>query len=184
LKKKLILVGVSTGGPSQIKKILSQIKSLSSTIIIVQHMKEEVLPFFIKDLKNSINSNILSTPTQISFNNPSIIICSHSSKVEKKGSNFEILTDNSEQRYTPDIDKLFNSFVKYSNEFDIEVLIMTGIGSDGVEGAKNLKNQGAVVIAQDEKSSPVFGMPRVAIESGIVDEVKSIDEIIEYFKGL
>ena len=61
---------------------------------------------------------------------------------------------------------------------------MTGIGRDGVDGAKNLKTKGAFIFAQDEKSSPVFGMPKAAIESGIVSEIKTLQEIKECFRGL
>ena len=83
-----------------------------------------------------------------------------------------------------DINKLFSSFAPFVHDFDISVLIMTGIGADGVDGAKELKAKGAKIYAQDEKSSPVYGMPRVAIESGIVDKVKSLDEIKECFRRL
>jgi len=185
LRKKILLVGASTGGPSQIKEILSHIESLSCTIIIVQHMREAVLPFFIKDLNDSLKKiKLQTTPLTLTLNKPSVIICSESSIIKKSSMHFEIITDKVNQRYTPDIDKLFNSFTKYTNNFEIEVLIMTGIGDDGVAGAINLKSCGAKIYAQDKKSSPVYGMPRVAYESGIVDCVKSLDEIKEYFKRL
>ena len=184
MKHKILLLGASTGGPSLIKDILSSITSLSSTIIIVQHMKEEVLPFFIKDLSESTNLTVKATPLITSFTNPSIIVCSESSVLKMNNSLFEIVTDKIDQNYTPDINKLLNSFVPFSNEFDISVLIMTGIGRDGVDGAKNLKLKGAKIFAQDEKSSPVFGMPKAIFESGIVDEVKTLDEIKEYVRSL
>jgi len=184
LKHKLLLVGASTGGPSQIKEILSSITSLSCTIIIAQHMREEVLPFFIKDLQESLHIKALSTPLLINLEEPSVIICAETSVLQKVASGYEIVHDSSHQHYTPDINILFNSFANFSSDLDVDVLIMTGIGSDGVDGAKSLKAHGAKVFAQDEKSSPVFGMPRVAIESGIVDDVKSLDDIKEYFKGL
>jgi len=184
LKKDLLLVGASTGGPSQIKELLSSITSLSCSVIIVQHMREEVLPFFIKDLQDSISLKVQTTPLTTNFCEPSIIVCRESSVITKEGSLYKIVSHKDGQNYTPDIDILLNSFVKYSDDFNINVLIMTGIGSDGVEGAKNLKLKGAKVFAQDEKSSPVYGMPKAALESGIVDKVKSFDEIKECFKGL
>ncbi len=183
MKKKLILIGASTGGPSQIKKILSNITSLSSIVVIVQHMKEEVLPFFIKDLQNSVNAKVLATPLKTSLNEPCIIVCSQSCVLVKKGYGYEIQTDTTQQKYTPDINKLFNSFASLGNDFDIKVLIMTGIGADGVDGAKQLKQNGAYIISQDEKSCAVYGMPRVAKESGIVDEVKTLIQITTWFKG-
>lgn len=184
MRKKILLVGASTGGPSQIKELLSHIESLSCTLVIAQHMREEVLPFFIKDIKESLKIKVHSTPLLVSFNEPSVIICSGSSVLQKRASSFEIVHDTNEQQYTPDINKLFNSFHNFANEFDLQVLIMTGIGRDGVDGAKNLKERGAKVFAQDEKSSPVYGMPKAAYESGIVDKIKTFDEIKECFRSL
>lgn len=184
MKHKVLLVGASTGGPSQIKELLSCITSLSCTIIVAQHMREEVLPFFIKDLKESLSIKVEETPLKINFEEPSVIVCAGTSVLKKVALGYEIVHDAHQQHYTPDINKLLNSFVDFSKYFDLSVFIMTGIGSDGVDGAKNLKAYGAKIFAQDEKSSPVFGMPRVAIESGIVDDVKSLDSIKECFKGL
>lgn len=184
MRKKILLVGASTGGPTLIKEMLSQITSLSCTVLIVQHMREEVLPFFIKDLKESLHVRVETTPLSTTLNEPSIIICSESSVIKKEYGTYKIITDKTEQKYTPDINKLFNSFTALSSDFEINVLIMTGIGSDGVEGAKNLKSKGAKIFAQDEKSCPVYGMPRVAVESGIVDEIKTLDEIKICFKAL
>ncbi|MEA3522914.1 MAG: CheB methylesterase domain-containing protein [Campylobacterota bacterium] len=184
MKKKILLVGASTGGPSQIKEMLAQISSLSCTVIIVQHMREEVLPFFIKDLQESLHVKVQTTPLCTNFNEPSIIVCAQSSVIRKNSRNYEIISDTKEQKYTPDINKFFNSFALLSADFDLHVLIMTGIGSDGVQGAQNLKMEGAKIIAQDEKSCPVYGMPRVAVESGIVDEIKTLDEIKACFRSL
>ena len=184
MKKKFLLVGASTGGPSQIKDLLASVNSLTCTVIIVQHMREEVLPFFIKDLKDTLKIKVQTTPLQTTFDEPSVIVCSESSVLSKSFGVFNITADKKNQNYTPDINKLFNSFVNYAGEFDIHVLIMTGIGSDGVDGAENLKSKGAKVFAQDEKSSPVYGMPKAALERGIVDEVKTLSEIKECFRGL
>ena len=184
MRKKILLIGASTGGPSQIKELLQTIQSLSSTIIIMQHMREEILPFFIKDLKESLSINVQSTPLFTDFSKPSIIICKESSVIHKKGAMYEISAESQGQCYTPDINKFLNTFVPYVNDFDTNVLIMTGIGDDGVSGAQKLKEKGAKVFAQDESSSPVYGMPKAAFERGIVDKVKSFDEIKEYFRGL
>jgi two-component system chemotaxis response regulator CheB len=184
MKKRVILLGASTGGPSQIKEMLKAIKNLNCTIVVVQHMQEEILPFFIKDLKDSLSHKVLISPSDYLFCEPCIVVCSHTSVLKKSFSSFSIVTDKASQVYTPDINKLFKSFVPYALEFDMKVIIMTGIGDDGVAGAKELKKLGAKIIAEDEKSCPVYGMPRVAIESGIVDEVKTHQELIECFKDI
>ncbi len=184
MKQKILLVGASTGGPSQIKELLSSIKSLSSTIIIAQHMREEILNFFIKDIKETSAFKVQSTPLTTTFDTPSIIICANSCKVEKNSYGYKFSKDTSNQMFTPDINKLFSSFVDFTDELNISALIMTGIGRDGVDGAVKLKTKGVKIYAQDELSSPVFGMPKAAIESGIVDDVKSLNELKNYFKEL
>jgi len=184
LKHKVLLVGASTGGPSQIKELLSYIKNLSITIVIAQHMEEEILPYFTKDLQESLSMKILTTPLNINFSVPSVIICSQSSIIIKENSTYKIVSDKIAQEYTPDINKLFNSFIPYAHKFNLEVIIMTGIGRDGIDGAKNLKNKGAKIFAQDKASSPVYGMPKAAFESGIVDSVKSLNELKTYFENL
>ena len=143
-------------------------------------MREEVLPSFIKELKGSINLPIISTPTPLNFYEPSIVICASSVVLTKKGMSYFLQKESKNQNFTPDIDKLLHSFSPYAESFDIEVLIMTGMGSDGVEGAKLLKGQGAKVFAQDEKSSPLYGMPRVAKESGVAETIYSFEEIKSY----
>ena len=142
-----------------------------------------MLPFFIKDLKDTLKIDVQTTPLKTSFSSPSVIICAESSILNKNYNMYEINTDKENQHYTPDINKLFTSFAQYSDEFDISILIMTGIGSDGVEGAIKLKEKGATIYAQDEESSPVFGMPKAAIESGIVDCIKSFSDIKELIRG-
>jgi two-component system chemotaxis response regulator CheB len=76
----------------------------------------------------------------------------------------------------PAVDILFKSVAKYVGANAVGV-ILTGMGADGAEGLKRMKDQGARTIAQDEKSSVVFGMPREAIEMGGAEEVLALDKI-------
>ena len=184
MRKKILLIGASTGGPSLIKELLCSIDSLNSTIIVVQHMREEVLPFYIKDLQESLKISLYTTPLRTSFTEPSVIVCKESSVLQSVGNSYEIVADKHEQKYTPDINKLLSSFAPYTDRLEISVLIMTGIGDDGVLGAQVLKQKGAKIYAQDEESSPVYGMPKAVLESGIVDKVKSFDAIKAYIRGL
>ena len=183
MKKKIVLVGASTGGPTLIKKILTSIDRLSHTIIIAQHMREEVLPLFIKELDEASHIDVFSTPHTLDLSKPAVYICSESSVLEKLNNELYFKKDSTNQKFTPDIDKLFLSFVPFIKELDIKVIIMTGMGRDGVDGAKILKDIGATIVAQDEMSSPLYGMPRAAVEEGIVDEIKSFDEIQKLLQG-
>jgi len=180
VKPKVVFIGASTGGPALIKELLLSLSSLSYTIIIAQHMKEEVLPSFIKELQCTIKFPVFSTPSSLNFFTPSIIICASSVSLVKKSMHYSLKIERTNQNFTPDIDKLLLSFTPYAESFDLEIIIMTGMGSDGVNGAKALKTLGAKVIAQDEKSSPLYGMPRVAKESGVAETIYSFDEIKLY----
>lgn len=184
MKHKLVIIGASTGGPSLIKELLQSLKNLSFTLIIAQHMKEEVLPFFIEELQaSSPHLNILSTPCSLDFCQPSVIICAHSCVFTQTLNSLTLQTDTTHQNFTPDINKLLLSFKPFATSFDTTVIIMTGMGSDGVLGAKELKSCGAQVFAQDKQSSPLYGMPKAAYESGIVDAVLSFTEIKKHLRG-
>ena len=84
--------------------------------------------------------------------------------------------------YNPDIDTIFNSFVSVSDDYEILTVILTGIGSDGVEACKNLSNHGATCITESQSSAIVDGMPSRA--RALVPNVKiyDINEIINKIK--
>ncbi|HZK46571.1 MAG TPA: CheB methylesterase domain-containing protein, partial [Atopostipes sp.] len=77
----------------------------------------------------------------------------------------------------PAIDPMFKSAIETYGE-NILAVILTGMGKDGAEGCVAVKNAGGYVIAQDEESCVVYGMPKAAVETGAVDEVLSIYDII------
>ena len=79
-------------------------------------------------------------------------------------------------RHRPSVDVLFRSAARYAGKNAVGV-IMTGMGDDGANGMVELKNAGAYTIAQDEKSSVVFGMPKEAIEKNCIDKVLSLSVI-------
>ena len=85
----------------------------------------------------------------------------------------------------PSIDVMMNSVVRYFGSRTIGVLL-TGMGQDGVEGMRSIKKENGVTLAEDESSCVVFGMPRVAIEEGVVDKVAPLShmglEILKYIK--
>jgi len=74
------------------------------------------------------------------------------------------------------VDVLFESLAEVYNGSALG-LILTGMGRDGEEGARKIKQRGGAIMAQDAQSSVVFGMPRAVIESGLADEVLNLSEI-------
>jgi two-component system chemotaxis response regulator CheB len=82
-------------------------------------------------------------------------------------------------RHRPSVDVLFRSAARYAGKNAVGV-IMTGMGDDGARGMLEMKEAGARTIAQDERSSVVFGMPKEAIKMGGVDLVRPLDAIADY----
>lgn len=78
--------------------------------------------------------------------------------------------------YLPNIDVTMESVAAYAGSLGIAV-VLTGMGSDGARGARRIKEAGGLVIAQDEATSVIFGMPAEAIKAGVVDQVLGIDDI-------
>jgi two-component system chemotaxis response regulator CheB len=78
--------------------------------------------------------------------------------------------------YLPNIDVTMESVAAFAGALSIGV-VLTGMGSDGARGSKAIKNAGGLVIAQDEASSVIFGMPAEAIKTGAVEQVLNIDDI-------
>ena len=93
----------------------------------------------------------------------------------------EVNDDPPVNRHKPSVDVLFSS-VSDTVAADAMGVILTGMGNDGASGLLEMKESGAITVAQDEKSSIVFGMPREAIKIGAAESIMNIEEIIGFMK--
>jgi len=182
VREKVLLIGLSTGGPAHINYLLSHIKKLNTHIVIAQHMRTEVIDFFLNDLQSGFDFEFTSTPTVLSASKREIVICGKSAVISNvSSSQIEIENSKITGRYTPDIDQLFLSAVSLCENFSVYASLMTGIGDDGVKGLLELKKSGAITMAESKDSAPVFGMPRCAIEHNAVTHIFSLDDMISFF---
>jgi len=182
LKEKIALIGLSTGGPSHITKILSSIKRLNAHIIIAQHLKAELINLFAKDLNSSYPFDVSTTPTFLNNEDKKVVICGQNASFSEAGRDFiKIESISTQFRFVPDIDTLFASATLLCKFYDVYAAILTGIGDDGLKGIRALKKHGVTVIAESKESAPVYGMPRHIIENNLADRVLDIDSIIEFF---
>ncbi|MGC8936754.1 MAG: chemotaxis-specific protein-glutamate methyltransferase CheB [Candidatus Methanomethylicaceae archaeon] len=178
LAKKVILVAASTGGPSMIKSILSDLpRRLGASILIVQHMP----PIFTKAFAASLSSTSFLQVKEAEYGE---LIYENRVYVAPGDFHMEVMTGarillhkgEKVNFVRPSADTLFFSAARHFGSSTLAV-ILSGMGSDGAKGALAIKNVGGHVIVQDEATSVVYGMPKAAIEVGAVDEVLSIDEI-------
>jgi len=182
-KYKAILIGVSTGGPRALMTLIPELcQHIDIPIFIVQHMP----PKFTESLAESLNSkcryDVIEARHDLVIQNRYVYIAPGGKHmiIRRKGTELVIYTneDPPEHGCRPSVDVLFRSAEPiYSG--DVMAVILTGMGTDGTNGLLELKRSGAYVIAQDEASSVVWGMPGSAVRSGFVDDVQPLDKIPE-----
>jgi len=180
---EIIAIGVSTGGPNALSHVLSGLdRDLPVPIVIVQHMP----PVFTKHLADrlSITSTLVVREgfpgVELKPGEVWIAPGDYHMNVQKSGSSYYLSTNQSppENSCRPAVDVLFRS-VAESYGSNALGCILTGMGQDGLRGSEFLRNAGAYVIAQDEASSVVWGMPRAVVHAGLADEILPLDRIAE-----
>lgn len=178
----IVLIGVSTGGPAALAKLLPSLPAnLSAPVLIVQHMP----PLFTGPLAESLRKKCAMPVKEAMDGEPALSGHAYVAPGGRQmkiapGANGEILVritdDPPEHNCRPAVDYLFRSAALHFPGRAIAA-ILTGMGNDGTEGLRLLKRSGCVSIAQDEASCVVFGMPKEAIAAGVVDTVAPLDAI-------
>jgi two-component system chemotaxis response regulator CheB len=179
----LIAIGTSTGGPRALKDVIPLIpKNINGAFVVVQHMP----PKFTKSLADRLD--YLSEMDVFEGEDNTVIrrgCCyiapgDYHMKVIYDGNYFRLKLD--KEPYVmglrPSVDVLMSSVAKLNNIKTIGV-IMTGMGSDGAKGVVEIKRANGYVIAQNEESSTVFGMPKSAIQTKCVDKIVPLNRIAD-----
>lgn len=178
--RQLIVFGASTGGTEALKSVLTQLPPGLPGICIVQHIP----PFFSRAFAERLN-DLCAFPVREAGPNdivqPGLALVApgdYHMLVAWKGDHYEIaLNQNPPLHHTrPAVDVLFNSAAACAGARAIGILL-TGMGSDGANGMQKLKAAGAATFAQDEATCVVYGMPRAAVELGVVDHLLPLDQI-------
>ena len=185
ISRKLIAIGASIGGPPAIQKLLCSISFQPPAIVIAQHMAAWYTRAFAQKLNSLLPVEVREARDMDCVDPGRVLILPggrHMRVVRNNGEGYMIRLDKTSPTQDPSIDVgrsinvLFHSVAKSAGPNAVGI-ILTGMGNDGVDGLVAMKEAGAYTIAQDEASCVVFGMPRVAIERGIVDAVASPEDI-------
>lgn len=182
IKPEIALIGVSTGGPAALNIVIPALpEDLSVPLLIVQHMP----PMFTQSLAESLDRKSKISVVEASngmipeAGKAYIAPGGKQMKLVKSSDDQKVITitdDPPENNCKPSVDYLFRS-VSINFPSRSVAIIMTGMGSDGTIGLQLLKRQGCHVFAQSEESCVVYGMPKAAVEAGVVDEVVHLDQI-------
>lgn len=181
----IVGIGVSTGGPNALARMLPQLPGdIGVPIVIVQHMP----PLFTQSLAKSLDTKCAITVREAVNGEPLLPNVAYIAPGGKQmkivaGADgrhrvVKITDDPPENSCKPSVDYLFRSIADHYLGRATGV-IMTGMGSDGIKGLQAMKRNGAFLIAQDEATCVVFGMPKEPIAQGIIDVIAPLDRIAE-----
>lgn len=178
---RLIAIGASTGGVEATKRLLSFLPKEMPPIVIVQHMPAGFTASYAKRLDGVLDANVMEFSGGERDLLPNhIYVANGKEHLAVRTSAGRILgyCKDSEpvNRHKPAVDVLFDSVAEFIKGQSIAVLL-TGMGVDGAAGMSAIAKTGAITVAQDEASSVVWGMPRVAIEQGAAKYTLSLDKI-------
>ncbi len=178
--EKIVVVGASTGGTEALKVFLEGLPPDAPGIVIVQHMPENFTRAFAKRLDSccqisvkeaSNNDTVMRGQALIAPGNDHVLL-------KRSGARYyvEVRQGPLVSRHRPSVDVLFRSAARYAGK-NVIGIIMTGMGDDGAKGMMEMKQAGAINIAQDEASCVVFGMPNEAVKIGAVDIIKPLEQL-------
>ncbi|MCD6120018.1 chemotaxis response regulator protein-glutamate methylesterase [bacterium] len=177
---KVVAIGASTGGTQALEYILTSMPANAPGIIIVQHMPEHFTRAFAERLNDHCQIEVKEAENGDSITPGRALIAqgNYHMLLQRSGAVYRVNVKSGPfvSRHRPSVDVLFKSTARYAGKNAVGV-IMTGMGKDGAEGLKEMHDIGAKTIAQDEKSSIVFGMPKEAIALGAADHIVSLSEI-------
>lgn len=177
---KVIAIGASTGGTEAIKNVLMRLPYNTPGIVVVQHMPAQFTSSFAMRLNELCQMNVKEAENGDTVMKGQVLIApgNYHMLFKRSGSRYyvEVKTGPLVHYQRPAVDVLFKSVARFAGANALGI-ILTGMGKDGAQGMVEMKKAGAINIAQDEKSSVVFGMPKEAIHLGAVDYIQDIKNI-------
>ncbi len=174
---KTVVIGSSTGGPKALQQVISQLPAgLPVPVLVAQHMPPQFTLALAKRLDETCPIKVVEAQAGMVPQPGTVYIAPGGMHMRLEPTGLRLNEDVGESPYKPSVDVLAESV---RNLFGKQVLgvMLTGMGADGAREFKRLKDQGAHIIAQDQASSVVYGMPRAVVENGGTSEVLALDAI-------
>lgn len=179
-KNRIVAIGASTGGTEAIFAVLKRLPKDIPGIVIVQHIPPGFSRMFADRLNTSIELEVREAKTGDYVERGLALIAPGDKHmiVRRIGDRYKIECFEGEKvnGHCPSVDVLFESVAKEAGS-NATGIILTGMGYDGAKGLMSMRRRGARTIGQDEKSSVVYGMPKVAFNIGAVEKQTSLDNV-------
>lgn len=179
LRFPVVVVGASTGGPATIMRMAPGFtRDFPAAVLLVQHMPASFTTQYALQLTEFTAIRVKEAEANEAIAPGTLYICPGGQhlRVSPTGRMELDATSGRIEGYLPNIDVTMESAAAYAGAMSIGV-VLTGMGCDGARGARAIKQAGGLVLAQDEATSVIFGMPAEAIKAGVVDQTLGIDDI-------
>ena len=180
-RRDIVAIASSTGGPMALSELIPKLpKKFPVPIVITQHMPKEFTPSFAKRLNDTSEVEVVEGFDGLTLKPGRVVIAPGGSHLIVKRRSGVAICGLSDAPPVLSVKPAANiMFLSVADEYGGNVLcvILTGMGRDGTDGAAALKRKGAYVIAESQKTCVVYGMPKAAVDAGVVDEVLPLNEI-------
>ncbi len=175
---KLVAIGTSTGGPVALQRVLTQLPaSFPAPLVLIQHMPAAFTKAFAERLDKLCKISVKEAEDGDVLR-PGLALLAPGGKqmmIDSRGT-VKILPGDERLNYKPCVDITFGSAAKSYGDKVLSV-VLTGMGADGREGARLLKQVGSTVWAQDEASCVIYGMPMAIVKADLADAIYSLDDM-------
>jgi len=180
---KWICIGSSTGGTEAMREVLNGVPANCPPILITQHIPEVFSASLAMRLNSALPMEVVEAANGTVVRPGRVIIARGDRHLEFRKEGTQIVCQLSDgervNRHKPSVEVMFDSLRQLVPARKLVSVMLTGMGKDGAEAMKRLHDEGAFTLAQDEATSVVWGMPKVAYELGAVDELVALPKMAE-----
>lgn len=168
----IVVIGVSTGGPIALKRLFAELPPLDAAIVIVLHIPPGMDYKIAKGLDAVASMPVALAEDGEFLRSGQVYFAPGGFHLTLEGNSRIVLEAGPRVNFVqPSADVAMKSLLKPLKRGKIIGVILTGMGKDGAEGIRHIKELGGLTIAQDQESSAIYGMPKAAVETGAVDFV-------------
>jgi two-component system, chemotaxis family, protein-glutamate methylesterase/glutaminase len=184
----LIAIASSTGGPSALMDVFAKIpRGYRNAVLVVQHMPENFTRTFAERLDRRGGVHVTEAREFDSVDAGTGFVCPGRQCMEvdstPRGFRVKLRPPSDQDRYVPSADALFASVAKAAGPRAIGV-VLTGMGDDGVRGAKHIVDAGGIIVAESEETAVVYGMPGAVVRAKLAKKTLPLLELADWLAGL
>jgi two-component system, chemotaxis family, protein-glutamate methylesterase/glutaminase len=177
---ELVVIGCSTGGPPALQHVFSSLALLPVPIVVAQHMPPTFTRLFAERVNRLTKYHVVEAHDGVVIAGGNVYIAPGGQQTEVRrgddGLYLRVFAASLSDLYAPSVDRLLSTASDCCGE-RLAAVIMTGMGDDGAESIRKVRERGGRTIAESAQSAIIFGMPNEAIKTGAVEQVLALSDI-------